>query len=73
MSDLIDSYQQLISRIGECLTHGQQRAFEQVNTLLVETYWQIGQYIVEFEQKGNERAEYGSRLLTQLSRDLKTA
>jgi predicted nuclease of restriction endonuclease-like (RecB) superfamily len=73
MSDLIDSYQQLIDRIGECLTQGQQRAFEQVNTLLVETYWQIGQYIVEFEQKGNERAEYGSRLLTQLSRDLKTA
>jgi predicted nuclease of restriction endonuclease-like (RecB) superfamily len=28
---------------------------------------------VEFEQKGNERAEYGSKLLTQLSRDLKTA
>jgi predicted nuclease of restriction endonuclease-like (RecB) superfamily len=55
------------------LAQGQQRAFEQVNMLLVETYWQIGQYIVEFEQKGNERAEYGSRLLTQLSRDLKTA
>lgn len=73
MSDLIGSYQQLIDRIGECLAQGQQRAFEQVNTLLVETYWQIGQYIVEFEQKGNERAEYGSRLLTQLSRDLKTA
>jgi len=73
MSDLIDSYQQLIDRIGECLAQGQQRAFEQVNTLLVETYWQIGQYIVEFQQKGNERAEYGSRLLTQLSRDLKTA
>ena len=73
MSDLIDSYQQLIDRIGECLVQGQQRAFEQVNTLLVETYWQIGQYIVEFEQKGNERAEYGSKLLTQLSRDLKTA
>jgi len=73
MSDLIDSYQQLIDRIGECLAQGRQRAFEQVNTLLVETYWQIGQYIVEFEQKGNERAEYGSKLLTQLSRDLKTA
>ena len=73
MSDLIDSYQQLIDRSGECLTQGQQRAFEQVNMLLVETYWQIGQYIVEFEQKGNERAEYGSKLLTQLSRDLKTA
>ena len=38
MSELIDSYQQLIYRIGECLVQGQQRAFEQVNTLLVETY-----------------------------------
>ena len=28
---------------------------------------------MEFEQKGNERAEYGSKLLTQLSRDLKIA
>lgn len=76
MSDLTvndGSYQQLLDRIGECLALGRQRAFEQVNSVLVETYWQIGRYIVEFEQAGKERAEYGSRLLQVLSRDLKAA
>jgi predicted nuclease of restriction endonuclease-like (RecB) superfamily len=74
MSDLTfkdDSYQQLLSRIGECLTLGRQRAAAQINLLLVETYWQIGRYIVEFEQEGRERADYGSKLLQELSRDLK--
>jgi hypothetical protein len=65
--------QQLLDRIGECLALGRQRAFEQVNSVLVETYWQIGRYIVEFEQGGKERAEYGSKLLQVLSRDLKAA
>jgi predicted nuclease of restriction endonuclease-like (RecB) superfamily len=37
---------------------------------LVETYWKIGQYIVEYEQGGNTKAEYGKRLLEQLSKDL---
>jgi predicted nuclease of restriction endonuclease-like (RecB) superfamily len=76
MSDLTfkdDSYQQLLSRIGECLTLGRQRAAAQINLLLVETYWQIGRYIVEFEQEGRERADYGSKLLQELSRDLKAA
>ncbi|GAB4314182.1 MAG: hypothetical protein Kow0059_05800 [Candidatus Sumerlaeia bacterium] len=36
----------------------------------MQTYWQIGRYIVEFEQKGNVKAEYGSELLDRLSRDL---
>lgn len=74
MSDLAvndGSYQQLLDRIRECLALGRQRAFEQVNSVLVETYWQIGRYIVEFEQSGKERAEYGSQLLQVLSRDLK--
>lgn len=74
MSDLAvndGSYQQLLDRIGECLALGRQRAFEQVNSVLVETNWQIGRYIVEFEQQGKERAEYGSQLLQVLSRDLK--
>lgn len=47
MSDLTvndGSYQQLLDRIGECLALGRQRAFEQVNSVLVETYWQIGRY-----------------------------
>jgi len=38
---------------------------------LLETYWAIGQYIVEFEQEGNASASYGKQLLLQLSKDLK--
>ncbi len=40
---------------------------------MVETYWQIGQYIVEFEQLGKFKAEYGKALLTNLSKDLSLA
>jgi predicted nuclease of restriction endonuclease-like (RecB) superfamily len=41
-----------------------------VNQYLVETYWKIGQYIVEFEQEGKQRAEYGKALIDNLSSDL---
>lgn len=37
---------------------------------MVKTYWLIGQHIVEFEQKGNEKAEYGTQLFERLSKDL---
>ncbi len=67
------SYQELIDRISDCLQQGRVQAAKQVNVFLLETYWQIGRYIVEFEQGGQERAEYGTRLLAQLSKDLKTS
>jgi len=63
-------YEQLIIQIGDLLQSGRQQAARTVNTILVQTYWHIGQYIVEFEQKGNERAEYGSQLFKRLSKDL---
>ncbi len=37
---------------------------------VIGTYWQIGRHIVEFEQAGEEKAEYGSELLNRLSKDL---
>jgi len=37
---------------------------------LVQTYWQISHHIVEYEQGGNAKAEYGAELLNTLSRDL---
>lgn len=64
-------YQQLINSISACVASGQQLAVQQVNRVLVETYWNIGRYIVEFEQHGQEKAEYGSQLLARLSKDLK--
>lgn len=64
------SYNELIGKIGGLLQQGRQQAVQSVNTILVQTYWLIGQHIVEFEQKGNQKAEYGSQLLDKLSKDL---
>ena len=63
-------YERLVSIISEVYTSGRIRAEQSVNTLLCETYWQIGHDIVEFEQGGKARADYGKALLTNLSRDL---
>lgn len=45
-------------------------AARSVNTLMTASYWEIGRRIVEFEQDGKERAEYGQALLKRLSADL---
>ena len=66
-----EQYQGLLSQISETYIQGRQKAVVAVNKYLVETYWEIGQYIVEFEQKGKQRAEYGTALLKELSKDLK--
>lgn len=63
-------YQQLITSISTRLEQGRREAVQQVNTVLVQTYWHIGKHIVEFEQQGSEKAEYGANLLKKLSRDL---
>ena len=64
-----ETYSQLIFNIGELPEKGRRAAIQSVNTVLVETYWHIGKQIVEYKQKGNEKAEYGSLLLKRLSKD----
>jgi hypothetical protein len=71
VSALNSDYEQLLGRISEVFTTGQLRAHQAVNTCITETYWRIGHDIVEFEQGGRTRADYGKALLTNLSRDLK--
>ncbi len=63
-------YQSLLGRISEVYTTGQLRAHQAVNSVITETYWHIGRDIVEFEQGGKVRADYGTALLASLSRDL---
>lgn len=63
-------YRQLLEQISGTYTAGQARAAQAVNTQLIETYWQVGRHIVEFEQAGNLRAEYGKALINQLAADL---
>lgn len=63
-------YKNLLNNIGHTIEAARLNAVKVVNAELVKANWQIGRYIVEFEQQGNERAEYGSDLLARLSRDL---
>ena len=63
-------YQHLLVKISDTYLSGQVKATQAVNIQLLETYWQIGQHIVEFEQGGNARAEYGKSLISNLAKDL---
>lgn len=56
-----------IQEIKQLVAKGRQEAFAAVNQAMVNTYWQIGRRIVEEEQGGAERADYGKQLLKQLS------
>ena len=64
-------YGRLISSIGALLEEARKHVYTEVNQILVKTYWQIGKRIINYEQKGKEKAEYGSKLLDNLSKDLK--
>jgi hypothetical protein len=63
-------YCQLLAQIDATCTTGRMQAMQAVSRELLTTYWQIGQHIVEFEQSGQVRAEYGKSLIPQLARDL---
>ncbi|MBU0460511.1 MAG: DUF1016 N-terminal domain-containing protein [Candidatus Woesearchaeota archaeon] len=66
-----NKYEQLISNIGVILEEARKNVYTHINQTLVKTYWEVGKEIVEFEQEGKEKAEYGSQLLEKISRDLK--
>lgn len=71
MSEVNNTYRQLIDNIGSTLQRSRINALRAINRELVIANWEIGKHIVEFEQNGKEKADYGSSLLTNLSKDLK--
>ncbi len=70
LTDTDKNYIGLLSQISETYVQGQQNAVATINTHLVKTYWNIGRYIIVYEQKGKQKAEYGKALLKKLSKDL---
>ncbi len=64
------SYADLISEIERLVEAGRNKAALAVNQVMVATYWGVGRHIVEYEQEGKEKAEYGSQLLKRLFSDL---
>ena len=67
---MTNHYQALLERISGALHDARIRASQVVNAVLIDTYWEVGRQIVEFDQAGQSRAEYGKRLLETLSHDL---
>ena len=63
-------YETLVGRIDNLWSTARNRAVEAVNTELLDANWKTGQYIVEFEQQGKIRAEYGTQLINRLAKDL---
>jgi len=63
-------YQPLVEQIGSLLKEGRKKAVSSVNTIMIDTYWNIGKYIVEFEQNGQAKVAYGTSPLTKLSQML---
>jgi len=60
----------LLGDIRQIIADGRQTAYTAVNAIITNTYWKIGQRIVEEEQQGNTRAEYGKKLLDTLAQEL---
>ena len=70
MTEITRREQQFFVDVAEILKTGRAAAYRAINSAMVETYWQMGRRIVEEEQCGKERAEYGDYLMVNLSRYL---
>lgn len=70
MDNNLIPYQPVISDIKNLITVGQNITYNAANRAMIMTYWNIGKRIVEEEQSGAERAEYGKRLIPVLSAEL---
>ncbi|MES2731684.1 MAG: DUF1016 N-terminal domain-containing protein [Bacteroidota bacterium] len=66
----LERFSPFYQNVRDTLSHARQSAFKAVNATMVEAYWQVGRFIVEEEQQGLARAEYGTRLIELLAERL---
>jgi len=65
-----DQYQLIFKNVSGIIDTARGYTARSINSFMTATYWLIGQYIVEFEQNGSERAHYGEEIIKRLSVDL---
>ena len=63
-------YQAVFGDVSKIIDAARESAARSVNAAMTAAYWLIGRRIVEFEQSGEERAEYGAALMERLAEDL---
>jgi len=70
MTTIPENYKSIRAGIVELLKTARSAAARNVNALMTATYWEIGRRIVQSEQAGQKRAEYGELLIKRLAKDL---
>ncbi|HEV8718078.1 MAG TPA: PDDEXK nuclease domain-containing protein [Candidatus Binatia bacterium] len=65
------NYEGLVTAIAQAHDYAQRQAVQAVNLALTLRNWLVGYHIVEYEQHGSDRAQYGERLLENLTQDLR--
>ena len=70
VDELDAQYQSIFGDVSIIIDAARRSAARSVNAVMTAAYWMIGQHIVEFEQSGEERAEYGTALIKRLAEDL---
>lgn len=63
--------QEFIGDVRRIIEEGRKQAYAAAGNIALATYWNVGRRIVEEEQNGNSRAEYGKRLIVELANNLK--
>ncbi|HBR22072.1 MAG TPA: DUF1016 domain-containing protein [Nitrospiraceae bacterium] len=66
----IKGYNTILSDVAELLESARRVSARATNAIMTATYWEIGRRIVEFEQEGMDKAEYGKKIIERLSFDL---
>ncbi len=69
-STSVEGFSPLLEALRGIIAEGRRQVLRTVDTVQVQTYWQVGRHIVEFEQGGATRAEYGKGLLAALATSL---
>jgi predicted nuclease of restriction endonuclease-like (RecB) superfamily len=70
MKEVLQTQNSFYHDIKSILQTARDNAYKSVNFIMVEAYWNIGKKIVEVEQNGETKAKYGSKLISELSKQL---
>jgi hypothetical protein len=64
------AYAAVLADVTDLLESARRAAARSINSLMTATYWAVGRRIVEEEQRGKQRADYGKQLIIRLAKDL---
>lgn len=60
----------LVSDLRQIIDQGRRQAYISINASMIQTYWHVGRRIVEEEQQGKERADYGEQIARKVAKEL---